>query len=60
MEVKVERRGGPRPNSGRKRTGSVKIWISVRPEIAEAIRTYKKEHRVTMAKAVEAYKGSLC
>lgn len=46
-------RGGARPNAGRKKwKETVALQIRVAPEVAEAIRAYAKEHKVTMADAV--------
>lgn len=45
-------RGGARPNAGRKRKDTEALQIRVAPEVAEAIRAYARENKVTMAEAV--------
>lgn len=45
-------RGGARPNAGRKKKDTEALQIRVAPEVAEAIRAYARENKVTMAEAV--------
>lgn len=44
--------GGARPNAGRKKKDTEALQIRVAPEVAEAIRAYARENKVTMAEAV--------
>lgn len=44
--------GGARPNSGRKKKGSVAMTIRVTPEEAEKIRNFAKTNGTTIAEAV--------
>lgn len=44
--------GGARPNAGRKKKDTQLIYMRVPTDVAEAIRAYAKEHKVTMAEAV--------
>lgn len=46
--------GGARPNAGRKKKNTELVWMRVESEVAEAIRSYAKEKKVTMAEAVTA------
>lgn len=43
--------GGARPNAGRKKKDTALISIRVQREVAEAIRAYAREMKVTMAEA---------
>ena len=46
--------GGARPNSGRKKKGSVAMTIRVTPEEADKIREFAKINGTTIAEAVAA------
>lgn len=44
--------GGARPNAGRKKKDTELIYMRVPSAVAEEIRNYAKEHKVTLAEAV--------
>ena len=60
----IERRGGARPNSGRKKSGAVPVSYRLLESTVARIRDGAKERNITMAayiaEAVEAYsKGAV-
>lgn len=57
MDQRIDRRGGARPNSGRKKKDTEQIYMRVPVEVATAIRAYAKEHSATMAEAAKVIFG---
>lgn len=57
MEQRIDRRGGARPNAGRKKKDTEIVTIRVPSDVAVAIRAYAKEHEVTMATATQVIFG---
>ena len=53
--IKVERRGGYRPNAGRKKRNTVLFYVRISPELATRIRDIAKAEHISQGQVVEKY-----
>lgn len=53
--IKIERRGGPRQNSGRPRVDTRAISIRISPDLAAKIRSTAKQQGMTLGEVIEQH-----